>query len=130
MPRVFPLLTVLLVSMVAVNPCFAKKKGGGGKGKGKAPAVHAERDKISSVSAQFISVVHEKMNYAGKKTSITPITYTYTITKFTTVEIDGKRSTVADLKRGMRVTVAASGAPGSEPPPAAGSITATRAFSI
>jgi hypothetical protein len=84
--RFSTLFTVLFLCLFAVASTF-----GAGKKKG-TPVAHHETV-ITSVSADSIVITADK------------VPKTYTVSQFTEVTVNGQKSTVADLKPGMNVSV-------------------------
>ena len=122
MKKNLSLILLLLTLLLVAAPSFAAST----KKPTPIPVMKPKPDTIESVSATSITVKRIKMT-RNKDKSIeeTPITYTYRITQFTSVQINGKSGNVNSLKPGMVVNVRSTGEPGQTPPPEAENIDAT-----
>ena len=85
--RLFIVVSVLLAA-IAITPAFGK-----GRKKKTTPAPAYHQPVISSVTGNAITVSDQKT------------TRTFTITRFTEINVNGQRATTADLKPGMTVNV-------------------------
>jgi len=85
--RLFIVVSVLLAG-ITITPAFGK-----GRKKKTTPAPEYHQPVISGVTGNAISVSDQKT------------TRTFTITRFTEINVNGQRATIADLKPGMTVNV-------------------------
>ena len=85
--RLFIVVSVLLAG-ITITPAFGK-----GRKKKTTPAPEYHQPVISGVTGNAISVSDQKT------------TRTFTITRFTEINVNGQRATTADLKPGMTVNV-------------------------
>jgi hypothetical protein len=82
------------------------------------PELRTKPDTIEEVTPTSITIKHIKVSRSPDGTvKETPVSYAYALIPSTSTQVDGKPAGIGVLKRGMIVSVSATGSPGQTPPP-------------